>query len=140
MLPDLVEQGLVPFFLAHISLAMAEAMPFKTKQKMQTKDQELRMRIVDQGSQYIYFFLMPAQTCWTQQRGKEASTKANDERIWSSNILPFFKNWVIFKINMLGVHTVTQWDWWHLCSIRTQIRPPTWHSGLKGSDVATATA
>ena len=30
-----------------------------------------------------------------------------------------------------GVPTVVQWDQWHLCSPRTQVRSLAWHSGLK---------
>ena len=31
----------------------------------------------------------------------------------------------------MGVPTVPQWDWRHLCSARKQVWSPVWHSGLK---------
>ena len=37
------------------------------------------------------------------------------------------------KVIFSGVPAVAQWDWWCLCSARTQVQSPAWHIGLMDS-------
>ena len=38
------------------------------------------------------------------------------------------------------VPTVVQWNWWYLCSTRTQVQSLVRHSGLEGPSIARAVA
>ena len=57
---------------------------------------------------------------------------ANCLRIQSLALSEQKQNWTTFKKQLSDrVSAVMPWDQWCLCSTRTQVRSPAWHSGLK---------